>query len=66
VLVTGWGKHDGSQTGRTTCNRSVTFDAGGAPVPFGQIARVEIDSAYAYSLVGRAVNAAHRLDPPRG
>jgi tRNA-2-methylthio-N6-dimethylallyladenosine synthase len=57
VLVTGSGKHDGSQTGRTTCNRSVTFEAGGAPVPFGQIARVEIESAYAYSLVGRQVVA---------
>jgi len=53
VLVTGSGKHEGSQTGRTACNRSVTFDAGGQPVPFGQIARVAIESAYAYSLVGR-------------
>jgi tRNA-2-methylthio-N6-dimethylallyladenosine synthase len=55
VLVTGWGKHAGSQTGRTTCNRSVTFEAGGEPVPCGQIARVAIESAYAYSLVGRQI-----------
>jgi len=55
VLVTGWGRHAGSQTGRTTCHRSVTFAVEGDPVPFGQIARVAIESAYAYSLNGRQV-----------
>jgi len=53
VLVTGWGKQEGSQTGRTPCNRSVTFTHAGQPVPGGQITRVRIESAYAYSLVGR-------------
>ncbi len=57
VLVTGSGKHEGAQAGRTPCNRTVTFDAGGQPVPFGQIAQVEIESAYAYSLVGRQILA---------
>ncbi len=57
VLVTGWGKQEGSQTGRTPCNRSVTFKHAGQPVPGGQITRVRIESAYAYSLVGRQLSA---------
>ena len=56
VLVTGWGKHEGSQTGRTACNRSVPFDdRRRASSPWGAVARVAIESAYAYSLVGRQI-----------
>jgi tRNA-2-methylthio-N6-dimethylallyladenosine synthase len=58
VLVTGLGKHEGSQTGRTACNRSVTFDTGGEPAPLGRITQVAIESAYAYSLVGRQILSA--------
>lgn len=53
VLVTGRGKREGTQTGRTPCNRTITFDVAGEPIELGKIAHVAVESAYAYSLVGR-------------
>jgi tRNA-2-methylthio-N6-dimethylallyladenosine synthase len=53
VIVTGWGKQPGTQTGRTPCHRVVHFDAGSAPVPLGGITRIEVDTAFPHSLVGR-------------
>jgi len=51
VLVTGWGKRPGTQTGRTTCHRVVNFAFQDAPVPLGSLARVRIEKALPHSLV---------------
>ena len=53
VLVTGWGKRPGTQTGRTSCHRIVHFPADPDPVPLGQLTRVHIEAALAHSLLGR-------------
>jgi tRNA-2-methylthio-N6-dimethylallyladenosine synthase len=57
VLVTGWGKHPGTQTGRTSCHRIVHFPAAPDPVPLGQLTRVCIEEALAHSLLGRQVSS---------
>jgi len=51
VLVTGWGKQPGTQTGRTACHRIVHFPAGTEPVPLGQLTRVAIAAALPHSLL---------------
>jgi tRNA-2-methylthio-N6-dimethylallyladenosine synthase len=53
VLVTGWGKRPGTQTGRTSCHRIVHFPAEPDPVPLGQLTRVRIEAALAHSLLGQ-------------
>jgi len=58
VLVTGWGKQPGTQVGRTSCHRVVTFETGPEPVALGGLTRVEVGEAFAYGLRGR------RLDVP--
>lgn len=58
VLVTGWGKQPGTQVGRTSCHRVVTFETGPEPVALGGVTRVEVGEAFAYGLRGR------RLDVP--
>ena len=50
VLVTGWGREPGVQTGRTTCHRVVNFRAPAVPAPLGTLARVTIDAAHHHSL----------------
>jgi tRNA-2-methylthio-N6-dimethylallyladenosine synthase len=55
VLVTGWGKQPGSQSGRTACHRIVHFPVGDEPVPPGRLTRVRIETALAHSLVGQRV-----------
>jgi tRNA-2-methylthio-N6-dimethylallyladenosine synthase len=55
VLVTGWGKQPGTQTGRTPCHRIVHFPVGAGEVPLGQLARVRIESALAHSLRAQRV-----------
>ena len=55
VLVTGWGKQPGTQTGRTPCHRIAHFPAAPAPVPLGQLTRVRIHSALAHSLLAERV-----------
>jgi len=57
VLVTGWGKQPGTQTGRTSCHRIVHFPAGPDPVPLGQLTRVRIEDALAHSLLGRQASS---------
>ncbi len=52
VVVTGWGKQPGTQTGRTTCHRIVNFKIGSEPVQLGDVTRVRIASALSYSLLG--------------
>ena len=58
VIVTGWGKQPGTQTGRTPCHRVIHFAAGAEPVPLGGVTRIEVESAFPHSLLGR------RLDLP--
>jgi tRNA-2-methylthio-N6-dimethylallyladenosine synthase len=53
VIVTGWGRQPGTQTGRTPCHRVVHFDTGSEPVALGGMTRVEVESAFPHSLVGR-------------
>jgi tRNA-2-methylthio-N6-dimethylallyladenosine synthase len=53
VLVTGWGKQPGAQTGRTPCHRIVHFESGSNPLPLGSITRVQVEGAFPHSLLGR-------------
>jgi tRNA-2-methylthio-N6-dimethylallyladenosine synthase len=57
VLVTGWGKQPGMQTGRTPCHRVVHFATGSEPVPLGGTTRVQVESGFPYSLQGRRLSA---------
>ena len=57
VIVTGWGKQPGTQTGRTPCHRVIHFEAGGEPVSLGGTTRVKVETAFSYSLVGRRLEA---------
>jgi tRNA-2-methylthio-N6-dimethylallyladenosine synthase len=56
VLVTGWGKQPGTQVGRTTCHRVITFEAGPEPAALGDVTRVEVGEAFAYGLRGRRLD----------
>ncbi len=58
VLVTGWGKQPGTQVGRTSCHRVITFETGPESVALGGVTRVEVGETFAYGLRGR------RLDVP--
>jgi tRNA-2-methylthio-N6-dimethylallyladenosine synthase len=55
VLVTGWGRRPGTQTGRTSCHRSVHFAADPEPVPLGHLTRVRIEAALPHSLSAQRV-----------
>jgi tRNA-2-methylthio-N6-dimethylallyladenosine synthase len=57
VLVTGWGRQPGTQTGRTSCHRIVHFASSASPVPLGALTRVQIETAYPHSLLGRRISA---------
>lgn len=57
VLVTGFGKEPGSQTGRTVCHRVVHFTPLDAPGVPGQTTRVTIERALPHSLIGAPVDA---------
>ena len=56
VIVTGWGKHPGMQSGRTSCHRIVHFETGSEPVQLGLMTRVRIQSALSHSLIGERVS----------
>lgn len=56
VIVTGWGKQPGTQTGRTSCHRVIHFEAGSEPVALGGTTRVQVESAFSYSLLGRRLS----------
>jgi tRNA-2-methylthio-N6-dimethylallyladenosine synthase len=53
VIVTGWGRQPGTQTGRTPCHRVVHFAAGPDPALLGSLTRVEVETAFPHSLLGR-------------
>ncbi|HEX7184768.1 MAG TPA: tRNA (N6-isopentenyl adenosine(37)-C2)-methylthiotransferase MiaB [Thermoanaerobaculia bacterium] len=57
VVVTGWGKQPGMQTGRTPCHRIVHFQGGEDPASLGSVARIKIDSALSHSLLGQRLFA---------
>jgi len=67
VIITGWGKEPGFQTGRTPCHRMVNFEAGPRPAPLGELVEVEIDRSYPHSLIGHRVGEeqAAEADSPR-
>ncbi|HEV7518328.1 MAG TPA: tRNA (N6-isopentenyl adenosine(37)-C2)-methylthiotransferase MiaB [Thermoanaerobaculia bacterium] len=58
IVVTGWGRQPGTQTGRTTCHRIVHFESSSDPAQLGRITRVRIETAFPHSLLGRRVPAA--------
>jgi len=53
VLVTGWGRQPGTQTGRTSCHRIIHFPVDTDPAPLGSMTRIQIESALPHSLLGR-------------
>ncbi len=55
ILVTGWGKTPGTQSGRTSCHRIVHFPTANAPVSLGATTWVEIETALPHSLTARRV-----------
>jgi tRNA-2-methylthio-N6-dimethylallyladenosine synthase len=55
VIVTGWGKQPGIQTGRTPCHRVIHFETGPEPVALGGLTRVRVESGFPHSLLGRRV-----------
>lgn len=63
VLVTGWGKQEGHQMGRTPCHRIIHFPVGseqrngGGALPLGSLAEVEILHGGPHSLQGELVGA---------
>jgi tRNA-2-methylthio-N6-dimethylallyladenosine synthase len=61
VIVTGWGKQPGMQSGRTTCHRIVHFQTGSEPEPLGGMTRVRVESALAHSLIGERVSVTSAL-----
>ena len=64
VLVTGWGKRPGTQSGRTPCHRVVHFPIEGhSPVASGDMIEVEIEEALAHSLLGRRLDSASQASP---
>ena len=57
VIVTGWGKQPGTQTGRTPCHRVIHFESGPEPVSLGGTTTVRVETAFAYSLAGQRLEA---------
>ncbi len=57
VIVTGWGKQPGTQTGRTPCHRVIHFETGPEPVSLGGTTRVRVETAFSYSLLGHRLEA---------
>jgi tRNA-2-methylthio-N6-dimethylallyladenosine synthase len=60
VIVTGWGRQPGTQTGRTSCHRIVHFPVDAEAAALGSMARVRVESALPHSLLGRRVPTAIR------
>jgi tRNA-2-methylthio-N6-dimethylallyladenosine synthase len=58
IVVTGWGRQPGTQTGRTPCHRIVHFETSNEPVQLGTITKVQIETAFPNSLLGRRIPVA--------
>ena len=52
LLVTGWSRRAGHQSGRTDCHRIVHFPVADRPVETGSLVRVRTLQAYDHSLMG--------------
>ncbi len=52
LLVTGWSRQAGYQSGRTSCHRIVHFRCGDAPSPVGSVISVRATQANDHSLLG--------------
>ncbi len=57
LLVTGWSRRTGHQSGRTHCHRIVHFPAPEQPAAPGSLVRVRVLQACDHSLIGEAVAA---------
>ncbi len=57
VLVTGWSRRSGYQSGRTDCHRIVHFPAPGPPVETGALAWARVTRAQDHSLMGELLPA---------
>jgi tRNA-2-methylthio-N6-dimethylallyladenosine synthase len=55
IVVTGWGRQPGMQTGRTTCHRIVHFQTGSDAPPLGSVIPVRVQSALAHSLIAERI-----------
>lgn len=66
VIVTGWGKEPGHQTGRTPCHRMVNFATGESPAELGSLVPVVVETAYPHSLVGHRADARPEAGEARG
>ena len=66
VLVTGWGKEPGSQTGRTACHRVVHFATGETPVKPGETLRIVISKALPHSLLGSRLDGVPKDSATKG
>ena len=55
LLVTGWSRRAGHQSGRTDCHRIVHFPAPERPAETGSLVRVRTLQAYDHSLMGELV-----------
>ena len=55
LLVTGWSRQPGYQSGRTSCHRIVHFACGEQPVEVGEVVSVRPTRAHPHSLVGERV-----------
>jgi tRNA-2-methylthio-N6-dimethylallyladenosine synthase len=58
VVVTGWGRQPGTQTGRTPCHRIVHFASAPDPVELGTITRVRIEAGFPHILKASRISAA--------
>ena len=61
AVVTGWGRGEGQQLGRTSCHRIVCFAAGVKPARAGELVTVRIESANHHSLIARRIDGERAL-----
>ena len=55
LLVTGWSRQPGYQSGRTSCHRVVHFACGEDPAEIGSLISVRTTHANDHSLLGERV-----------
>ena len=56
LLVTGWSRQPGYQSGRTSCHRIVHFACGEQPAPVGSLISVRATRANDHSLLGERIH----------
>jgi tRNA A37 methylthiotransferase MiaB len=65
TLVTGWGREEGQQTGRTACHRIVWFEGGAQTAQPGELVTLRIDRARHHSLLGTRLDIEAAMPPIR-